>query len=47
LRTGALRGLGISRPQTYYYTLYALEPESAFGAARVEPETWAHAAPRR
>ena len=32
LRTGAVRGLGISRPQTYYYTLYALEPASAFGS---------------
>jgi hypothetical protein len=34
LRTGAVRGLGISRPQTYYYTLYALEPVSAFGFHR-------------
>jgi hypothetical protein len=33
LRTGAVRGLGISRPQTYFYTLYALEPPSGFGAA--------------
>lgn len=31
LRTGAVRGLGISRPRTFYYTLYALEPPSAFG----------------
>lgn len=47
LRTGALRGLGISRPQTYYYTLYALEPESAFGAAGARSEPLAHAAPHR
>jgi hypothetical protein len=32
LRTGAVQGLGISRPQTFYYTLYALEPQSAFGS---------------
>jgi len=47
LRTGALRGLGISRPQTYYYTLYALEPESAFGAVRAASEPLAHVTPRR
>ena len=33
LSTGAVHGLGISRPETYYYTLYLLEPASAFGAA--------------
>jgi hypothetical protein len=32
LMTGPVQGLGISRPETYYYTLYALEPESALGA---------------
>ena len=47
LRTGALRGLGISRPQTYYYTLYALEPESAFGSAALASELLAHVTPRR
>jgi len=47
LRTGALRGLGISRPQTYYYTLYAVEPESAFGAVRAASEPLAHVTPRR
>jgi hypothetical protein len=36
LRTGVVRGLGISRPENYYYTLYALEPSSALG--RVAPE---------
>ena len=35
LRTGVVRGLGISRPENYYYTLYALEPGSALG--RLEP----------
>jgi hypothetical protein len=41
LRTGAVRGLGISRPGTYYYTLYALEPPSAYGAApRPRPGAW-------
>jgi hypothetical protein len=31
LRTGVVRGLGISRPENYYYTLYVLEPASALG----------------
>jgi hypothetical protein len=37
LRTGAVRGLGISRPGTYYYTLYALEPASDFGVRSQVP----------
>jgi arabinofuranosyltransferase len=37
LRTGAVHGLGISRPETYYYTLYVLEPPSDFGS-RLPPQ---------
>jgi len=36
LRTGEVRGLGISRPQIYYYTLYALDPASAFGSNPID-----------
>jgi hypothetical protein len=32
LRTATMHGLGISRPQEYHYTLYALEPETALGS---------------
>ncbi len=32
LSTGAVHGLGISRPETYYYTLYLLEPATAWGS---------------
>ncbi len=47
LRTGAVRGLGISRPQTYYYTLYALEPASAFGSLAPQQRPTADFALRR
>ena len=33
LTTGAVHGLGISRPETYYYTLYLLEPATAWGSS--------------
>ena len=41
--TCPVRGLGISRPQTYYYTLYTLGPDTAFGRAGEEmarPPSW-------
>jgi hypothetical protein len=47
LRTGAVRGLGISRPETYYYTLYALEPPSAYGSHTPRSGVFRYAADRR
>jgi hypothetical protein len=35
LTTGAVHGLGISRPETYYYTLYLLEPATAWGSTNM------------
>jgi hypothetical protein len=43
LRTEEMPGLGISRPETYHYTLYALEPPTALGGAgggRNDPHAW-------
>jgi hypothetical protein len=47
LRTGAVRGLGISRPRTYHYTLYALEPPSAYGSRAPSRHPIDHAALQR